>query len=272
MHDRSMLGAADVSDADLAAMVAVDRGMDPSRVTLLGSSVEEVPYDLPAITTAGRYWVRGTATTDEEPWSFELFVKVVQSWSRSPLFAMVPEHLRDAAAASVPWRTEPLAYRSDLGDRLPDGLRMPRVLGVHDLDHLSAAVWLEKVPAHPVVWDVERFTRAAYLMGRFAASPRVVERADVGQDPFTIQTYLEGRLAGQVLPLCATRACGDIRSSQEPSTTICTRGSWRRPTRRRRTSPSSSRCRGTPRTATPAPTTCSSWTGTTASCSSTSGS
>ncbi len=200
MGDRSILGPADVSDPELAVMVAADRGVDPGRVTLLSSKVEEVAYDLPAITTAGRYWVRGTATADDEPWSFELFVKHVQSWSRSPLFAMVPDDLREFAAATVPWRTEPLAYRSDLAERLPEGLRMARCLGVFDLDELSAAVWLEKVPAHTALWDADRFARAAYLMGRFAASPRVVERADVGEFPFTIQTYLDGRLAGQVLP------------------------------------------------------------------------
>lgn len=201
MHDRTMLGPADVSDAALAAMVAAERGVDPGRVTLVSSSVEEVAYDLPAITTAGRYWVRGTATADDgEPWPFELFVKQVQSWSRHPLFASVPDEMKELAAATVPWRTEPLAYRSDLADRLPDGLRMARSLGVFDLDELSAAVWLEKVPARTVTWDAERFARAAYLMGRFAASPRVVERADVGEFPFTIQIYLDGRLENQVLP------------------------------------------------------------------------
>lgn len=201
MHDRTMLGPADVSDAALAAMVAAERGVDPGRVTLVSSSVEEVAYDLPAITTAGRYWVRGTATADDgEPWPFELFVKQVQSWSRHPLFASVPDEMKELAAATVPWRTEPLAYRSDLADRLPDGLRMARSLGVFDLDELSAAVWLEKVPARTVTWDAERFARAAYLMGRFAASPQVVERADVGEFPFTIQIYLDGRLENQVLP------------------------------------------------------------------------
>jgi hypothetical protein len=201
MHDRTMLGPADVSDAALAAMVAAERGVDPGRVTVVSSSVEEVAYDLPAITTAGRYWVRGTATAEDgEPWPFELFVKQVQSWSRHPLFASVPDEMKELAAATVPWRTEPLAYRSDLADRLPDGLRMARSLGVFDLDELSAAVWLEKVPARTVTWDAERFARAAYLMGRFAASPRVVERADVGEFPFTIQIYLDGRLENQVLP------------------------------------------------------------------------
>ncbi len=201
MHDRSALGPADVTDATLAAMVAADRGLDPGRVTVLDSTATEVDYDLPAITTAGRFWVRGTATSDDEPWPFELFVKHVHSWERSAMFAMVPEEMREAAAAGVPWRTEPLVYRSDLAERLPTGLRMPRCLGVFDLDPLSASVWLQKVAATTVSWDLERFTRAAYLLGRFAASPRVIERGDVGEHPFTIRDYLEGRLTGQVLPL-----------------------------------------------------------------------
>jgi hypothetical protein len=196
-----MLGAADVSDMELTAMVAADRGVDPSRVTLMSSSVEEVVYEIPAITTAGRYWVRGTAVADDEPWRFELFVKHVRSWAGSPMFTMVPADLREQAAASVPWRTEPLVYRSDLAERLPDGLRMARSLGVFDLDEMSSAIWLEKVPAARVTWDAGRFALAAFLMGRFASSPRVVERADVGRHPFTIGSYLDGRLAAQVLPL-----------------------------------------------------------------------
>jgi hypothetical protein len=201
MGDRSVLGAADVSDEALTVMVAADRGTDPDLVRLIDVSAAEVAYDLPTITTAGRYWVHGAAMAGDEAWSFELFVKHVQSWERHPLFAMVPEDMRELAAAGVPWRTEPLAYRSDLADRLPDGLRMPRSLGVFDLDEHSAAVWLEKVPATEVLWDPERFRRAAYLMGRFAASPRVMERAGVGEHPFTVRDYLQGRLTGQVLPM-----------------------------------------------------------------------
>ena len=118
--------------------------------------------------------MRGDARVDGEvrPWSF--FVKVVQSWSRSPLFEMVPEDIRDVAAASVPWRTEPLVYRSDLAARLPDGLLMPAAHGVFDLDDASASIWLEEVaaPPAPVTWDLDRFRHAAGLLGRVAANPR----------------------------------------------------------------------------------------------------
>src|ERR1700712_3704362 len=173
MHDRSSLGAADVSDARLTAMVADLLDSDPAVTTLLASSADVVPYDLQAITTAGRYWVSGTASVDGELRSWRLFVKHVQSWSRSPLFADIPPEHRAMAGASVPWRTEALAYRSDLADRLPDGLRMPRAVGVFDLDELSAAIWLEEVPVADESWTLSTYAEAAHLVGRLAASPGV---------------------------------------------------------------------------------------------------
>ena len=201
MPDRSLLGPADVDDAELSRMAAALLGHRPDDVTLLSSEAEHVAYDIPAITTAGRYWVTGTARTPDGDESFRIFVKHVQAWQRSPLFQLVPPEFRAAAAAGVPWRTEPLAYRSDLGDRLPEGLRMPRALGVFDLDEESAAVWLEEV-AHPAQpWDTDRFARAARLLGRLAASPSTAPLSNVGDYPWTIHRYVEGRVALQVLPM-----------------------------------------------------------------------
>ena len=51
MGDREALGPADVTDAELAAMVADLLHVDA--VELLGTSVEPVDYHLPAITTGG---------------------------------------------------------------------------------------------------------------------------------------------------------------------------------------------------------------------------
>ncbi len=201
MHDRAVLGPADVSDTELTGLVAALLGRPQTEVTLLDSRASEVPYDLPAITTAGRYWVRGTAQVDGSRKNFSLFVKHVQSWARSPLFAEVPAEVAAMAEAGVPWRTEPLAYRSDLGDRLPAGLRMPRSVGVFDLDEKSAAVWLEDVATVPLSWGETTYERAAFLLGRLAASPRVRELAHVGQLAWTVSDYLHGRLEQQVLPL-----------------------------------------------------------------------
>jgi hypothetical protein len=170
-------------------------------VALVDSTAVEFPYELPAITTAGRYVVSGEAEVDGERAPYEMFVKVVQSWARSEFFQYVPDHMKEFAEASVPWRTEPLAYRSDLGDRLPDGLTMPRAVGVFDLDEKSAAVWLEKVAVVPRPWDDARYERAAYLLGRLSGSPRVAELGDVGQQGFTMREYADGRLFAQVIPM-----------------------------------------------------------------------
>jgi hypothetical protein len=201
MHDRTLLGPADVTGEHLARMVADLLGHDPGSVRLLESRATEVAYDLPAITTAGRYWVSGSASTPDGEQPFRIFVKHVQCWSRSPFFVHVPEAYRDFAADSVPWRTEPLAYASDLGDRLPEGLSMPRALDVVDLDEKSAAIWVEEVTHPAVPWDLERYQRAAYLLGRLAASPRIAELANVGNMEWSVRTYLVGRLGMQVLPI-----------------------------------------------------------------------
>ncbi len=199
MGNRQLLGAADVDDAELANIVG--RALGEEVVEVLDVDVCAVDYDLDSITTAGRHWVSGRATTASGTQPFRVFVKQVQCWSRSPLFAFVAPEVRDLAAAGFPWRTEPLVYRSDLRDRLPDGLSMPQALGVYDLDELSASVWLTEVPAARWPWDLERYGRAAYLLGRLAASPAVAPLAAVGAHPWCVQDYLDGRLRHQVFPM-----------------------------------------------------------------------
>lgn len=201
MGARSLLGPAEPTDGRLRAMVADQLGHEPGEVTVLDVEVEEVAYDIPAITTAGRWWVRGTAATPGGESPYSLFVKQVQAWERSPIFELVPEQLRAVAAAGFPWRTEGAVYRSDLASRLPDGLRMPRAYDVREIDDLSYAVWLEAVPAVDVTWDTGRFARAAHLLGRLAASPRVAPLARVGDFPHRVRDYVEGRVAMQVVPI-----------------------------------------------------------------------
>jgi hypothetical protein len=194
-----VLGAAAVGDAELAEMVAAQLGVDA--VQLLSVTAEVAPYDLEALTTAGRYWVHGTAATDQaDSATYRFFVKVVQSWERSPIFQMVPAEMRAEALAMIPWEREPAVYRSDLGDRLPDGLSMPAARRVADVDGASAAIWLDAVDAEAVRWDGPRFERAARLLGRLSASPRVAPLGAIGELPRLHRRYADGRLAGQVLP------------------------------------------------------------------------
>lgn len=199
MATRELLGVTDVDDEVLATMVASLLG--EKRVELLDVTVSTVNYNLPAITTAGRYWVSGHAATANGQQPFRMFVKHVRCWSQSPFFQFVPAEIRDMVAASVPWRTEPLVYRSDLAERLPAGFCMPKVLGVYDLDELSASIWLAEVPATDWAWDLARHRRAAYLLGRLAGSPELAPLAGVGRHKWTVRDYVEGRLRHQVLPM-----------------------------------------------------------------------
>lgn len=203
MTNRDVLGPADVSDAELTDIVARWLGEDPAQVELVDSAAEVVPYDLDAITTAGRYWVSGTARTPSGPTSFRFFVKHVQSWARSPLFVNVPPEHQAMAESSVPWYTEPLIYRSDLAARLPRGLTMARAVAVRDLDEKSAAIWLEEVRAVDRTWTVDDLAHAAYLLGRMAASPAVRELSSIGEPArnWPVRSYVEGRLAIQVIPM-----------------------------------------------------------------------
>jgi hypothetical protein len=195
--DRAVLGPADMGDDALAAMVADSLAVDG--VELLECRAEVADYDLEALTTAGRYWVRGTARHPGGVSPYAFFVKVVQSWTRSPQFQHVPEPVRELAAASLPWRSEPTVDRSDLGDRLPVGLAMPRAHAVVDLDDLSAALWLQAVDHDPGRWGVATFARAAYLLGRLAASPAVRPLRSLGMRDI-VRGYSRGRLEHQVVP------------------------------------------------------------------------
>lgn len=197
MDARELLGAADVDERTLAAMVADHLGV--SDVELLTCDVEIADYDIESLTTAGRYHVRGAARHIGGTRPYAFFVKVVQSWARTPQFRNVPEHLRAVAAASLPWRNEPAVYRSDLALRLPAGLSMPRAHRVLDLDDESAAVWLDLVDADPTPWATPTFDRAAYLLGRLAAGAAVQPLARLGTTA-VVSGYVHGRLQHQVVP------------------------------------------------------------------------
>ena len=108
MADRSVLGPADVTDDELTEIVAGWIGADVGSVALVSAPAEVVPYDLDAITTAGRYWLRGKVRHAGGVTDFSFFIKHVQSWARSPQLAAIPPHLVEVAEAGVPWRTEPL--------------------------------------------------------------------------------------------------------------------------------------------------------------------
>jgi hypothetical protein len=71
---------------------------------------------------------------------------------------------------------------------------------VRDLDTESAALWLEQVPARRVIWDAGRHARAAYLLGRLAASRAVAPLATAVHGARTARVYAASWLTHVVLP------------------------------------------------------------------------
>lgn len=197
-HRREVLGDDDVSDAELAAMVA---GLwQVTEVELLDSEAETVDYDVPSILTGARTWVRGHADAGGGPRGFTLFVKRVHHWRHSSAFAFVPPEVGEWAADSVPWRAEPLLYASDLADRLPAGLTMPRGLRVDERPDQTAVLWLEAVDADKIPWTTDDSVRAARLLGRLSGSRRVAPLAGIDPQPWHIDYFVAGRLGYTVLP------------------------------------------------------------------------
>lgn len=182
----------------------VGRSLGRQPVEVSNVTVSDVPYDLPALTTQSRNRVRGTATSDGVATEFSIFVKVLQSWSRSPFFELVPDELRELALVQLPWTVEPLAYRTNLRDALPPGLTMPQTYEVIDLDSLSSAIWVEDIDdVVKTIWTVDHYRRAAFLLGRFASRASIAEAIrplDPVIQPAGVRSYVDGRVSGQVAP------------------------------------------------------------------------
>lgn len=196
-HD--VLGTDDVTDDELASIVA---GLwRVPAVTLLDSAAQTVDYDVPSILTGARTWVSGHADAGDGARPFTLFVKRVHHWRHSPAFTFVPPEVGAWAADSVPWRAEPLLYASDLRDRLPEGFTMPRCLRIEEREDETAVLWLEAVDCDPVTWTAADAARAARLLGRLSASPRVAPLAAIDPQPWHIENFVAGRLAYTVLPV-----------------------------------------------------------------------
>ena len=182
--------------------MAQQLGVHPNDVEIAEVQTSEVPYDLPALTTASRQRVRGTARVAGQMHPFSFFVKVVQSCERSPLFASIPPAFHAMVCAQLDYRVEPMAYASDLSAALPPGLRMPTCYAVVDLDQASSALWLEDVDHDPGPWSHDRYRQVAYRLGRFAVRRPVHEAtAAIQALPHRgIRDYLNGRVTNHLVP------------------------------------------------------------------------
>ena len=135
-------------------------------VRLAGFQTAPVDYDPGSPATGALLRVAGT-TSDGESW--RLFLKVLhhpRHWAR---IGQLPQAVRQQFLDQFPWRGELVAWEPGFADRLPAGLRLPRLYRLADLGDDRLAVWMEDVRTLDDAWDQARFARAARALGGLAA-------------------------------------------------------------------------------------------------------
>ena len=147
----------------LTRVVAVALGRP---VTLAGFGTVPVAYQPGSPATGALLRVAGT-TGDGEPWS--LFLKVLHHPRHWPRIGDVPAEIRQQFLDQFPWRGELVAWEPGFADRLPAGMRLPRLYRLAELGDDRVAVWMEDVRVLDGAWDPPRFARAAHALGGLAA-------------------------------------------------------------------------------------------------------
>lgn len=204
------LGRDALSDKDFTALVrtiAADPWATPGE-----ARVESVDYPIGTPSTEALVRLFGTVTTstgDVADWS--CFVKKFRSVRHWPGIGMVPEAMRERFAFNLPWQLEVAVHRSNVAQLLPEGMRLPASYRIDVYDDDRATLWMENVDQEPGPWPIERFERAAYLLGRLSArrQPHLVEpflqRDHVTTPGTSLRYYAEGLLHAVVPALADTQ-------------------------------------------------------------------
>lgn len=200
------LGRDALGEEDLTALARTITG-DPAAVA--GAvRVEPVDYPIGTPSTAGLYRVFGTA--GDANWS--CFVKKFQSVRHWPMLDRMPEEFRALFAHNLPWQLEIAVHRSDIASLLPEGMRLPAAYRIDVYDDDRATLWMENVVQEWGPWPIDRFERAAYLLGRLSARRRphlvapFLPREHVTTPGIGLRFYAEGRIKRTALPALADPA------------------------------------------------------------------
>jgi hypothetical protein len=135
--------------------------------TVVCSAVE---HTITAPCTGSLTYAR-VAAHDDEPLILRLVVKVLQS-ALHGLAPQIPAVERERIAAMIPWRLEWEVYTGDTAQRMPAGMRLPRVYAAieHPDDRIS--LWLEDADPLHTPWTSSDLARAAEALGRLTVRRR----------------------------------------------------------------------------------------------------
>ncbi|MDY7099567.1 MAG: hypothetical protein S0880_00125 [Actinomycetota bacterium] len=162
-----------------------------SLADVLGHAVDEAsprvqvePYAFGSPATGALLRLSGTRP-DGRSWS--AFVKVLQHVRHWPTLEHLPPPAAEAFVTLFPWREELSLWEPPFAGSFPPGTRPPHLFRVVELGDDRVAVWMEEVDADPSPWTVERYARAAGMLGRPNAAALATREAiaSTGFEPAT---------------------------------------------------------------------------------------
>lgn len=123
--------------------------------------LEPFPYAFGSPATGGLYRLNGPG------WSW--FGKLLQHVRHWPALPLLPPEVAEDFVADFPWRSELVLWDPDYCGRMPEGLRPPVLHGLVELPDDRVMIWMEDVATSTAPPDLDRFRRAAGLLGRWNA-------------------------------------------------------------------------------------------------------
>lgn len=128
---------------DRAGLTDIVRAATGRADASLGTwQVSDLDYPFQSVATRALQRVTGR-TADGDPWA--AFLKMLQHPKHWALIGRIPEAMRDEFLTMFPWRLEVACCDGRLAAQLPEGMRLPRCLGVVEVSDGITALWLEWV-------------------------------------------------------------------------------------------------------------------------------
>lgn len=184
MRIDGVLGEVDSADLDQVVRAAL---ADPT-ATALSALGMPLAHRISAPTTRGLTRVQVSAQSAKGPATVHCIAKELQA-ARYGLPPQMPDHVRRMLDGVIPWRREAEIYESGLSSRMPDGIRMPQLLGHVEQPDDRSVLWLEDVESGDAPWTAQRTAFVADRLGSLAARRRK-EPVELPADSF-FEVYLD---------------------------------------------------------------------------------